>query len=109
MAGNNMINVTDANFDEEVLKSSQLVLLDFWAPWCGPCKMMAPLLEEILGEYKGKIKIGKMNVDENSAIPARFRIRSIPTIIFFKNGQKVNEIVGSVPKSQLVNAVNEKM
>ncbi|MBI4650938.1 thioredoxin [Candidatus Desantisbacteria bacterium] len=109
MSGENLINFTDANFEEEALKADILVIVDFWAPWCGPCRMVGPLVEELAREYKGKIKVGKFNVDENSQIPARYRIRSIPTIMFFKNGQMVKEIVGAVPKHHIANAIKENM
>ncbi len=109
MADESLIIFSDSNFEEEVLNSNSLILVDFWAPWCGPCKMITPIIEEIAKEYKGKIKVGKFNVDESSSIPARYRIRSIPTIMLFKFGKMVQEIVGAVPKSTIVNAINEKM
>lgn len=89
------------NFDDEVTKSSIPVLVDFWAEWCGPCKVLSPLVEEIAGEYKGKLKVGKVNVDENNELSSKFNIMSIPTLKFFKNGQVVGEIIGAAPKSTI--------
>jgi len=93
--------VTDANFEQEVLKSQAPVLVDFWAEWCGPCKMIAPVLEEIAGEYGGKLKIAKLNIDENPATPPKYGIRGIPTLMLFKNGNVEATKVGAVSKSQL--------
>jgi len=93
--------VTAANFDEVVLKSSKPVLVDFWAEWCGPCRALAPKLEEIAQEMFGKVKIVKMNVDENQQTPGQFGIRGIPAMILFKNGQKVGELVGNHPKDNI--------
>ena len=95
------ITLTDANFDEEVLKSDIPVLVDFWATWCGPCKMIAPVVEEIAKENEGKIKVGKVNVDEEQRLAIRFRISSIPTLLVFKNGELANKAVGYMPKAQL--------
>lgn len=97
---NKPIKMTDNEF-ERTLKKYPLVLIDFWAPWCFPCKMIAPVLEEIAKEYKGKLLIGKMNVDENPITPMRFQIFSIPTLILFKNGRPVERIVGTMPKDYL--------
>ncbi|MCU0431188.1 MAG: thioredoxin [Cytophagaceae bacterium] len=94
------LEITDANFDE-VLKSDKPVLVDFWAEWCGPCKMIGPIVEELAGDYDGKVVIGKMDVDMNSNTPAKFGIRSIPTLLVFKNGQIVDKQVGAVSKSTL--------
>lgn len=94
------IVLTDANFDETI-KSDKPVLVDFWAEWCGPCKMIGPVVEELAGEYDGKAVIGKLNVDENPGVTARFGIRSIPTLLVFKSGQIVDKQVGAVPKSVL--------
>ena len=97
----NITHVTDASFDADVLKSGEPVLVDYWAEWCGPCKMIAPVLEEMATAYAGKIKIAKMDVDANQEIPAKFGIRGIPTLILFKNGQEVAKKVGAMSKSQL--------
>jgi thioredoxin 1 len=97
----NITAVTDATFDQEVLKSDVPVLVDFWAEWCGPCKMIAPVLEQIAGDTVGKLKIVKLNVDENQETPPKFAIRGIPTLILFKNGQPAATQVGAVHKAQL--------
>ncbi|KPK48939.1 MAG: thioredoxin [Thiotrichales bacterium SG8_50] len=94
-------HVTDASFEQEVLKSAGPVLVDFWAEWCGPCKMIGPVLEEISGEYGTKLKIAKLNIDENPATPPKYGIRGIPTLMLFKNGQVEATKVGAVSKSQL--------
>ncbi|RME16139.1 MAG: thioredoxin [Bdellovibrio sp.] len=94
--------VTDNNFEEEVLKSTSPVMVDFWAPWCGPCQALGPVLEEIAGELKDKVKILKMNVDENPHTPAKYGIRGIPTMILFKDGKEVEKIVGNQPKDNIM-------
>ncbi len=94
--------ITDANFDEIVLKSDKPVLLDFWAEWCGPCRMVAPFVEEMAEEFDGKAIIGKVDVDSNPGVASRFGIRNIPTILFFKNGEIADKQVGAVPKASLV-------
>jgi thioredoxin 1 len=104
MAGN-VKEISDADFDAEVLKSSVPCLVDFWAPWCGPCKSIAPILEEIAGEYAGKIKIVKVNVDENPKSPTTYKVRGIPNLVFFKGGEVIDQVVGAVPKEQLIAAV----
>ena len=101
MASENVMAFTDANFDQEVLKSDVPVLVDFWATWCAPCKAIAPLIDLVADEYAGKVKVGKVNVDESQATPAKFNVRGIPTLILFKGGAVVDQIVGQVPKSQL--------
>lgn len=101
MAGDNIVEFTDDNFDAEVLQSSTPVLVDFWATWCAPCKAIAPVLDQLAGDYDGKVKIGKVNVDENPAIPGQYGVRGIPTLILFKDGQIVDQLVGAVPKNQL--------
>ncbi len=101
MASHNIVVVGDSNFDDEVSKSDVPVLVDFWAPWCAPCNMLAPIVEELAEEYKGKVKICKLNVDENPSVPGRFGIRGIPTLILFKDGKIVEQIVGLVPKATI--------
>ncbi len=93
--------VTDQTFDRDVLQSNQPVLVDFWAPWCGPCRMVAPIVEELVSEYAGRVKFVKLNTDENPSTAARFGIRSIPTLLVFKNGQPVGQIIGFRPKSDI--------
>lgn len=97
----NIVNVSDASFDEDVLKSDLPVLVDYWAEWCGPCKMIAPVLEEIAQEYAGKVKVCKLNIDENTEVPPKFGIRGIPTLMLFKNGNVEATKVGALSKSQL--------
>jgi len=100
MAGN-VSSVGDSDFKKEVLESSQPVLVDFWATWCGPCKAIAPVVEELANKYQGKIKFSKMDIDEHQNTPQQYGIRSIPTLLLFKGGQVVEQIVGAVPKAKL--------
>lgn len=102
-------NTTDANFENDVLKSEQPVLVDFWAPWCGPCKMIAPVLEEVAKEFDGRLKVVKLNVDENTESPAKYGVRGIPNLILFKDGEVVDSKVGALAKSQLVSFVEENV
>jgi len=102
-------HITDGNFDEEVLQSDLPVLVDFWAPWCGPCLSIAPAVEELAKEYSGRIKVGKINVDENPEIPSTFGIKGIPTLILFKSGKAVDQIVGAVPKNKLKALIEESL
>lgn len=96
------LKFTDANFQSEVLESDVPVLVDFYADWCGPCKMMAPVIDELAGEYEGTVKVGKLNVDEQPKTAEKYRVMSIPTMLVIKNGQPVETIIGAVPKSSLV-------
>ncbi len=101
-----VVSLTSASWDSEVLQSKGVVVVDFWAAWCGPCRMVAPTIEELAKEYAGKIKVGKLNTDENSDIASKYKIMSIPTIMFFKDGQKVDQIVGAVPKQQIKSKID---
>ena len=99
------VNVTDATFNQEVLQASELVLVDFWADWCGPCKAVAPILEEIASEQAGSIKIAKVDIDENQQYAAQLNVTSIPTMVVFKNGQPIDKIIGAMPKQQIMSRV----
>lgn len=99
MAGD-ALKVEDGTWDAEVIKSAELVMVDFWAVWCGPCQMVAPVIEELSKEYAGKMKVRKLNTDENPEVAGRYQVMSIPTILFFKNGQVVEKLVGARPKRQ---------
>jgi thioredoxin 1 len=103
------LQFTDANFDAQVLKSDKPVIVDFWAEWCGPCRMVGPIVEEIGKEYEGKAVVGKVDVDSNPGTAGKFGIRNIPTILFFKNGQIVDKQVGAVPKSVLVKKLEAQL
>ena len=102
-----VLHINEADFESVVVNSDIPVLLDFWAPWCGPCKMISPVLDELAPEFAGKVKIVKMNVDDNQATPAQFGVRSIPTLLLIKNGQVVATQVGALPKTQLANFINQ--
>ena len=109
MATTAILEVTDANFDQEVLKSDQPVLIDFWAVWCGPCKALSPIVDEVAQSYSGKVKVAKMNVDQNPGTPGRYGIRGIPTLLIFKGGQVKEQIVGYVPKETIEKAIDKHM
>jgi len=107
MASNDVVTLEDSTFDAEVLKSDLPVLVDFWAVWCGPCKAIAPAVEELAREYKGKLKVAKLDIDSHQQVPQKFGIRSIPTLLIFKGGRVVDTIVGAVPRSKLVESVKK--
>jgi thioredoxin 1 len=107
MATNTIMEVTDSNFDQDVLKSDKPVLIDFWAAWCGPCRALAPIVDELATAYEGKVKVAKMDVDRNSATPMRYGVRGIPTLLVFKGGEVKEQIVGYVPKEQIQKALDK--
>nr|YP_009332952.1 thioredoxin [Membranoptera tenuis]AKL79208.1 thioredoxin [Membranoptera tenuis] len=104
-----VFKVKDASFDEEVIQANCPVIVDFWAPWCGPCRMIAPVIDQIADDYKNIIKVVKINTDENPTTSTEYSIRSIPTVMIFINGQKVDTVIGAVPKSTLLNALNKHL
>ena len=106
MASDKIVHVTDASFDQEVLKSPTPVLIDFWAPWCAPCRAIAPIIDDLAGEYSGRLKVVKMNVDDNPQTPGRYGVRGIPNLLIIKGGEVKEQIIGAVPKGTLVKAVN---
>ena len=109
MASADLITITDQNFQAEVLASEQPVLIDFWATWCGPCRAIAPAVEELAKEYKGKVKVGKMDIDAHQDTPAKYGVMSIPTLLLFKNGKVADQIVGAVPKSKLDQMIKKSL
>jgi thioredoxin 1 len=100
MAGNNTVEVTDATFEAEVVKSDRPVMVDFWAVWCGPCRQISPIIEDLAGVYQGKLKVVKLDVDNNPEVAMKFGIRSIPTVLFFRDGQVVDQIIGAHPRAE---------
>jgi thioredoxin 1 len=104
-----LLQVTDKNFHDEVLQASLPVLVDFWATWCGPCRSIAPVVEGLAKEFEGRLKVTKLNVDENPAIPSQYGVRGIPTLILFKGGKVVDQIVGAVPKARLVTMIEKAL
>ena len=105
----NVLQVSDADFEAEVIRSNLPVLIDFWAPWCGPCKVIAPVVEELAGEYQGRLKVAKMNVDDNPLTPSRYGVRGIPNLIIIKDGVVKEQIVGAAPKAKLVQAIDNAL
>jgi thioredoxin 1 len=104
-----LVHFTDDNFKKEVLESDRPVMVDYWAPWCGPCKMIAPIVEELAKEYKDKIKVGKLNVDENPKVATQYGIMSIPTLVFFKGGKVMDQAVGALSKADLKKKIEENL
>jgi len=109
MAGENLLEITDTNFDAVVAKSDVPVLVDFWAPWCGPCRQVTPVIVQLADQYAGKIKVGKVNVDDNQDLAAKFGISSIPAILLFKKGQRVDELIGAGPKSAFEKMIDRNL
>jgi thioredoxin 1 len=105
--GSTIVNVADSEFEKQVLKSSQPVLVDFWATWCAPCRAIAPVLEDLATQYQGKVTIAKVNIDDNQETPQQYGVRSIPTLLLFKNGKVVDQIVGAVPRAKLEDALRK--
>jgi len=109
MSGNGIVELTDANFDQMVLQSEQPVMVDFWAAWCGPCKALAPIVDEVATAYSGRVKVGKMDVDRNAATPMRYGVRGIPTLLIFKGGKVAEQIVGYVAKERIQQALDKQL
>ena len=107
MAGADVVNIGDGDFKKEVLESQTPVLVDFWATWCAPCRAIAPALEDLAGQYKGRVKVAKVNVDDNQDTPQQYGVRSIPTLLLFKGGRVVDQIVGAVPRAKLEDAIKK--
>lgn len=107
MASENVIHVTDSNFETLILKSEVPAIVDFWASWCAPCRAIAPIVDEMAAEYTGKVRVAKMNVDDNPATPGKYGVRGIPTLILFKNGKVVDQLVGAVPKNQIKDLIEK--
>ena len=109
MASESVLEITDGNFDQMVLKSDQPILIDFWAAWCGPCKALGPVVDEVAAAYQGKVRVGKMNVDTSPVTPQRYGVRGIPTLLIFKNGQVQEQIVGYVGRDVIEKALNKQV
>src|ERR1700758_5359238 len=109
MSATNTLQVTDATFASEIEQSSGLILVDFWATWCGPCQVVAPVLDQLAGEYTGRARVAKLDVDSNQRTAVRFNVRSIPSILFFKNGQHVDTVIGAVPKATLEGKIKQHL
>jgi thioredoxin 1 len=109
MSGANVLTFSKANWDQDVLKSATLVLVDFWAPWCGPCRMVAPVIDELADEYVGKVKIGKLNVDENNQIAGQYGVMSIPTLGVFKGGNMIDKVIGFCSKADLAKMIDKNV
>lgn len=108
MAGK-VLEITDSNFEQEVVKSSTPTLIDFWAVWCAPCRAIAPIVEQLANDYEGKVRFGKLNVDDNPAVATKFEIRSIPTLLLFKDGKVLGQVIGAVPKAKLEDLVKKAL